>query len=166
MNDDVAGQRAARRRRKAADRAADERGRRCRRQRRPQRHLRTGGRDADDLEVQDRHHDTVRQNAVSSGGRAAVLTVISSAQARRGRRDDLVSAALAMAEASRRDLGCKSYGFYASLTDPHTIVCLEVWADRAALDRHMQHQHTRDFLASTRDLVSGTPAMAVLDDAD
>ncbi|WP_328745599.1 antibiotic biosynthesis monooxygenase [Streptomyces sp. NBC_00285] len=88
-----------------------------------------------------------------------MLIVIGSARALPGRRADLVSAARAVATQSRADEGCESYGFYADLTDDETILSVEIWRDQAALDAHMEHPHTQEFLAAAGSLVDGTPTM-------
>jgi quinol monooxygenase YgiN len=88
-----------------------------------------------------------------------VLIVIGSARALPGRRADLVSAARAVATQTRGDQGCESYGFYADLADQDVIVSVEIWRDQAALDAHMQHPHTQEFLATAGSLVDGTPTM-------
>lgn len=90
-----------------------------------------------------------------------MLIVIGSARPLPGRRADLVSAARAVATQARGDEGCESYGFYADLTDEDTIVSVEVWRDQAALDAHMNHPHTQEFLASAGALIDGTPAMRI-----
>ena len=98
-----------------------------------------------------------------------MLVVLSSATAAPGRRDELVAAARAVAAATRADRGCVSYDFAADLDDPDRVLGVEVWADRAALDEHMPHDHTREFLAVAPGLVTGEPAMAfhhVLDPDD
>jgi quinol monooxygenase YgiN len=89
-----------------------------------------------------------------------VLIVIGSARPLPGRREDLVSAARAVVAQTREDEGCVSYGFYADLVDEDAILSVEMWRDRAALDAHMEHAHTREFLAAAGELLDGTPAMS------
>lgn len=89
-----------------------------------------------------------------------MLIVVGSARALPGRREELVTAAREVTTATRDDEGCRSYGFYADLTDENTILSLEVWRDQAALDAHMAHPHTQDFLARVGGLLDGTPEMA------
>ena len=55
-----------------------------------------------------------------------------------------------MAAATRADAGCVSYTFAADVEDPDRVLGIEVWADRAALDAHMRHTHTRAFRAAHR----------------
>ncbi len=92
-----------------------------------------------------------------------MLVVLSSAVAAPGRRDRLVEAARAVAAATRLDDGCVSYHFAADLDDPDRVLGVEVWADRAALDQHMAHDHTQAFLAAVPDLITGEPTSAFHD---
>jgi quinol monooxygenase YgiN len=92
-----------------------------------------------------------------------VLIVIGRATAAPGRRDDLVAAARAVAAATRGDHGCLAYSFSADLEDDDRIHSIEIWADRAALDEHMNHDHTAQFLRVAPDLVSGRPVMGFYD---
>jgi quinol monooxygenase YgiN len=89
-----------------------------------------------------------------------VLIVLGDATAAPGRRDDLVAAARAIADATRGDRGCLAYSFAADLEDPDRILSIEVWADRAALDEHMGHPHTAEFLRVAPGLVAGEPVMS------
>lgn len=88
-----------------------------------------------------------------------MLIVVGSARALPGRRTELVAAAREIATATRSDEGCRSYGFYADLTDEDTILSLEIWRDQEALDAHMAHPHTREFLARVDGLLDGVPEM-------
>jgi quinol monooxygenase YgiN len=89
-----------------------------------------------------------------------VLIVLGSAAAAPGKRDELIAAALEVTAATRCDDGCLSYGFAADLEDPNTISSVEVWRDQTALDAHMQHEHTRQFIARVGDLLAGEPQMS------
>ena len=92
-----------------------------------------------------------------------MLIVLGDATAAPGRRDDLVAAARAIADATRGDRGCLAYSFAADLEDPDRILSIEVWADRAALDEHMAHDHTQAFLRAAPGLVAGEPVMSFYD---
>jgi quinol monooxygenase YgiN len=89
-----------------------------------------------------------------------VLVVLGSATAAPGRREELVDAARVVTAATRGDDGCVSYLFAAHLEDPDVVVGVEVWRDRAALDAHMAHDHTREFLARVGGLLAGEPSMS------
>lgn len=92
-----------------------------------------------------------------------MLIVLGDATAAPGRRDDLVAAARAIAEATRGDQGCLVYSFAADLENPDRILSIEIWADRAALDEHMAHDHTQVFLRVAPGLVAGQPVMSFYD---
>lgn len=89
-----------------------------------------------------------------------MVIVLGSARALKGRREELVAAARKVASGTRTDEGCQSYDFSASLDDEDVILSVEVWRDQAALDAHMAHPHTQDFLAEVGGLLDGTPRMA------
>ncbi|MDL4817278.1 putative quinol monooxygenase [Actinomadura opuntiae] len=91
-----------------------------------------------------------------------MLIVIGTGRPLPERREEFLRAAQAMAEATRGDAGCLSYGFLGSIDDD-TVVSLEVWTDRAALDAHLEHPHTRDFLSHAARLTDGTSDLAVYD---
>ncbi|WP_104523439.1 putative quinol monooxygenase [Blastococcus atacamensis] len=89
-----------------------------------------------------------------------MLIVIGSATAAPGSRDALIAAAQAVAAATRADRGCLAYSFAQDVENPDRILSIETWADQAALDAHMEHDHTREFLARAPALVTGQPVMA------
>ncbi|SFF87609.1 putative quinol monooxygenase [Blastococcus tunisiensis] len=95
-----------------------------------------------------------------------MLIVIGSATAAPGRRDELVATARTIAAATRTDRGCLSYSFAADLDDEDRVLSIEVWADRAALDDHMTHHHTREFLRVAPGLLAGEPVMSFHDVAE
>jgi len=94
-----------------------------------------------------------------------VLIVIGEAEAAPGRREEMLEAVAAMAAATKSDDGCVSYGFYADVTNPDVVLGVEVWRDQAALDAHMSHDHTADFIATVPSLVAGEPVMRFYDAA-
>ena len=95
-----------------------------------------------------------------------MLIVIGSATAAPGRRGELVMAAREVAAATRGDRGCLAYSFAADVEDPDRILSIELWADRAALDEHMGHAHTEEFLRVAPGLVAGEPVMSFHDVPD
>jgi quinol monooxygenase YgiN len=89
-----------------------------------------------------------------------VLIVLGDATAAPGRRAELVAAARTVASATREDPGCLGYSFAADLEDPDRILSVEIWADRSALEEHMEHPHTGEFLRVAPALVVGEPVMS------
>ena len=94
-----------------------------------------------------------------------MLIVIGEAEAASGRREEMMEAVTKMATATKSDDGCVSYGFYADVTRPDVVLGVEVWRDQAALDAHMGHDHTAEFIATVRSLVAGEPVMHFYDAA-
>lgn len=89
-----------------------------------------------------------------------MVIVLGSATAAPGKRDDLVAAALEVTTATRADDGCVSYSFAADLENADTISSVEVWRDQAALDAHLEHEHTQQFLRRVGGLFAGEPQMS------
>ncbi len=78
-----------------------------------------------------------------------------------GNREALAAACERMQEASRREEGCIRYGFFVAVEDPNSLVAVEEWADRAALDRHFAEPHLQEFAAELGKLVSERPEVAI-----
>lgn len=79
-----------------------------------------------------------------------------------GRREELLQACRRVAEASQHDEGCVEYGFHISLENPDAITSVEIWAYQSALEAHMDHEHTREFLSTVAGLTDGEPQMRLL----
>lgn len=89
-----------------------------------------------------------------------MLIVIGTARVDPTRRDAFIAATTAITVATRSDDGCQSYGFYADLTDPDTVLGVEIWRDQSALDAHMEHTHTHEFMSAVPGLIVGEPEMS------
>lgn len=87
-----------------------------------------------------------------------MLLITGSARPAPGMRDRLIAAVREISAATRSDAGCLNYTFAASLDDD-AIISVELWADRAALDAHMSHEHTRRFLAGLDGVLDAAPVM-------
>jgi quinol monooxygenase YgiN len=92
-----------------------------------------------------------------------MLIVNGDATAAAGRRNELIAAARAVAAATRKDHGCLAYSFAADVENPDRVLSIEIWADRSALDAHLGHEHTAEFMSVAPGLVAGEPAMAFYD---
>ena len=95
-----------------------------------------------------------------------MIIVIGRVDCRPERRDDLVALMKTMQEASLREEGCLRYGFYAAVENPLTMIAVEEWADRDALDRHFATAHLHKFAAGLRDLAATAPEVAIHEVAD
>ena len=92
-----------------------------------------------------------------------MLIVIGSGRSRQGQHHELVSAARAVALATRVDDGCDVYTFAVDVTEPAAVVSFEVWRDRAALEAHLSHEHTQRFLRDVAGLLEGEPTMSLFE---
>ncbi len=88
-----------------------------------------------------------------------MIVIAGKIQIRPERREEAVRAALAMAEATRRESGCVSYAFYADLVDQGTFFIFEEWESDAALVAHFQTQHMARFQQQATALLAGAPAI-------
>jgi quinol monooxygenase YgiN len=69
------------------------------------------------------------------------------------------AAALEMQAKTRAEPGCLGYRFVQAVDDPTTILVLEQWEDRAAMDAHGQTEHLGAFLVAMADVVTGAPSV-------
>ncbi|WP_422376120.1 putative quinol monooxygenase [Roseibium sp.] len=68
-------------------------------------------------------------------------------------RQQLISASQVCIEATRREDGCLSYDLHQSVSDPNTLVFVERWQDRQALEAHFATPHLSVWRATARPLV-------------
>ena len=71
------------------------------------------------------------------------------------RRDEAVRAALAMAEATRKEDGCITYQFSSDLADRNLIFIFEEWESDEALALHFQTEHMQVFRKQLPGLLAG-----------
>ena len=90
-----------------------------------------------------------------------MLLVIGRVQCAAERRSALVALCERMQDASRREEGCLRYGFFAAVEDPLTLVAVEEWADREALDRHFATPHLQEFSRGLLEIVDTPPEVAI-----
>lgn len=91
-----------------------------------------------------------------------MLVIIGKATAAEGQIARLLELGARVASATRQDEGCLDYGFYVDVEDPNVMVGVEIWRDQAALDAHMEHDHTTTFLQAINGLFADDPTMTFL----
>jgi len=72
---------------------------------------------------------------------ANTLVLVASFQAKPGKEDELRDALAAMIAPSEAEAGCLGYRPLADPARPGAMICLEEWADDAALEFHFQTPH-------------------------
>lgn len=82
-----------------------------------------------------------------------MIYVVATFRLRPGTLEPFVEAAYALIDVTRREPGCVYYDLHASVTDPDRVMCLELWQDRPAFDRHMTTPTLAGFSAAIEPLV-------------
>jgi quinol monooxygenase YgiN len=90
-----------------------------------------------------------------------MILVIGRVRCAAEQREELVGLCETMQTESRLEDGCLRYGFFAAVEDPLSLVAVEEWADREALDRHFAQPHLREFTRGLLELVSERPEVAI-----
>ena len=90
---------------------------------------------------------------------ASPVLVTGTARCVPGRRGEFVDRARRIEAASSSDDGCLYYRFTSDLSDPDLIESVEVWASGEALQAHLEHDHTREFMAALGALSIGGPKL-------
>ena len=70
-------------------------------------------------------------------------------------REEALSLARRMTEATKAEPGCISYDFYVGLSDPNTLMLFQEWESMEALMEHFQTEHMDEFLQALPNVVSG-----------
>ena len=70
-------------------------------------------------------------------------------------REEALSLARRMTEATQAEPGCISYDFYVGLSDPNTLMLFQEWESMEALMEHFQTDHMDEFLQALPNVVSG-----------
>jgi len=75
------------------------------------------------------------------------------------KREEAISAALAMAQATEAEPGCLSYRFYTDVADPNRILIFEQWETAEALAAHFQTSHMALFQKQIPQFVAEPPSI-------
>ena len=92
-----------------------------------------------------------------------MIIVTGSIQARADRLDELLALSLEHVRRSRAEPGCVSHAVHQDCENPHRLVFVEEWADRAALLSHFSVPAARAFVRSATALATEPPAMKIYD---
>jgi imidazolonepropionase-like amidohydrolase/quinol monooxygenase YgiN len=91
------------------------------------------------------------------------ITMVATISIFPGSEGDVLRAATAVQQATKREAGCETFAFNTRKDDPSTIVFWEVFTSQAALDAHRASPHTQQFLAALKGKVQGDgPAITFL----
>lgn len=70
-----------------------------------------------------------------------MIYLIATLEIKPGSLPQIMEAVTPCIEATRQEAGCISYDLVRSLTDENTLMFVERWKDKAALDAHFQEPH-------------------------
>lgn len=84
-----------------------------------------------------------------------MILVTATARVRAGTRDDALSAAARMREATAAEPGCREYSFWMAADDPDSLLLFERWDDQESLDAHLAAPHVAEFGAAIAGFVDG-----------
>jgi quinol monooxygenase YgiN len=70
-------------------------------------------------------------------------------------REEALTLARAMAEATQAEPGCRSYDFYVGVSNANTLLLFQEWESMDALMKHFQTPHMEAFLEALPRVVSG-----------
>ncbi|WP_035848364.1 putative quinol monooxygenase [Kitasatospora azatica] len=94
------------------------------------------------------------------------VSVVVTLKVKPGAEDQFRAQAAATEKVSRAEAGCLSYTNFVDPNDPASWVVVEEWADRAALDTHLNSPHLAESLALTVELLAEPPVLKILSEIE
>ena len=91
-----------------------------------------------------------------------MIIVAGAARIRTDRRDEAARLVRQMGEQTRREPGCVTSAYYASLESPETFFLYQVWESEEALSAHYRQDFVRAFLDRLPEMLDGTTAVQFL----
>ncbi|MFZ4507469.1 MAG: putative quinol monooxygenase [Fimbriimonas sp.] len=82
-----------------------------------------------------------------------MVILIASGRLKTERRAEALEVCQGMLEPSRAEEGCISYSFFTDPHDPDSLIFVEEWKSREAIDLHFSLPHFIDFSGRMADLV-------------
>jgi quinol monooxygenase YgiN len=89
------------------------------------------------------------------------ITVVAVFLAKPGKEKELRAALIGLVGPTRKEAGCLSYDLHASPEDSAKFLFHENWADKAALDAHMQAPHIQKLLPRVNELCVAFPEIKI-----
>ncbi|NTW72212.1 MAG: antibiotic biosynthesis monooxygenase [Eubacteriaceae bacterium] len=81
-----------------------------------------------------------------------MITLVSKATIKAGKLEEYKAVVGELAELSRKEEGCISYGLFEDLKDPNILTFIEEWEDDEALKFHNQTEHFIKFGPKIKEL--------------
>jgi quinol monooxygenase YgiN len=84
----------------------------------------------------------------------AKLTVVAKITAHEDSVDSVKTELLKLITPTRKEEGCIEYSLHQDNADPTVFIFYETWENAACLDRHMNSEHFREFVAAVGSLLA------------
>lgn len=98
-----------------------------------------------------------RSETLTGFERADALIVAGKVRVRPDKRALAIEAAERMAEATRREAGCREYRVLTDVSEPNTLFVFEVWDSVDAMIRHFQTAHMAEFQEQLKKVAAAEP---------
>ena len=99
--------------------------------------------------------------AGAPGDHCRVIIVTGSVRVRADAIDEAIRISLEHVHRSRGEPGCLLHSVHRDVEDPHHLVFLEHWTDRAALDEHFAVPASSGFVSQLSALATERPQMRI-----
>jgi quinol monooxygenase YgiN len=83
------------------------------------------------------------------------IVLIAGLRSRPGREKELCELLMSALEPSRAEHGCIAFDLHQSAVDPELFCIYQLWQDEAALEAHMQAEHSQIFKTALPGLLEG-----------
>lgn len=93
-----------------------------------------------------------------------MISVIAKMPVQEGKKQEAVDAIKALMSEVAKEEGTLFYSVNASEKDPDTLVMIERYRDRAALDAHGTTQHFKEFMGKAASFLAGKPEIKVYEE--
>lgn len=91
------------------------------------------------------------------------VVVVATLRVREGAEEEGMAVLRELVERSHPEEGCLAYAVHRAADDPRTVVLVERWASRAALDAHFQQPHVAEAGARSAEVLDGQPTILFLE---
>ncbi len=91
------------------------------------------------------------------------VVVVATLRVREGAEEEGMAVLRELVERSQPEEGCLGYAVHRAADDPRTVVLVERWASRAALDAHFQQPHVAEAGARSAEVLDGQPTILFLE---
>ena len=83
------------------------------------------------------------------------ITLIAKVKAKKGMEETLNAELTSLVEPTRKESGCLTYILHQDTKDKSKFMFYENWFNKIALDKHLETEHLKAFLAKADDLLDG-----------